>query len=118
MAEKIVELGVREVDEVLAELEQEFSAQEVPTLLRLRAAMLTEELFDALREARDGAGMLRCTFPAPGTMVLQYRDQEGPLKPDLHMVQRLGRSPCTEGVSAVFHEGRCTIRVKGPGAQS
>ncbi len=116
MAEKIVTLGVREVDEVLSELEKEFSAQEVPTLLRLRAAMLTEELFDALREAKGGEGMLRCSFPAPRTMVLQYRDGEGALEPDLRMVQRLGRNPCTEGVSVSFREGRCTITADGPGA--
>ena len=116
MAEKIVTLGVREVDEMLSELELEFSAQEVPTLLRLRAAMLTEELFDALREAKGGEGMLRCTFPAPRTMVLQYRDEDGPLEPDLRMVQRLSRNPCTEGVSVSFREGRCTITADGPGA--
>ena len=111
MAEKIVPLGVRELDEVLAELESEFSAQGVPALKLLRAAMLTEELYAALRELDSDGGMLRCAFPAPRTMELQYRGGKGPLNPDLRMVQRLARNPCAEGVGMAFYEGRCVVTI-------
>ena len=109
MSERVVTLGATEVDDILTELEREFSAQDVPTLLRLRAAMLTEEVYDAVRGAGTDEARLRCTFPAIGTMVLQYRDKSGVLKPDLRMVQRLAKHPCTDGVYVAFREGRCTI---------
>ena len=112
MSGKVVSLGVTDVDEVLAELEREFSAQEVPTLLRLRAAMLTEELFSAVQVLHDEDGMLRCTFPESRTMLLQFRNRQGALKPDLRMVARLAKNPCTEGVEVTFREGSCTIRAK------
>lgn len=111
MAERVVSLDVREINEVLSEMEREFSAQGVPTLLRLRAAMLTEELFSALRRLDVSGAMLRCAFPAPRTVELQYRSRKGPLAPDLSMTQRLARGSCAEGVKAVFREGCCTITV-------
>jgi hypothetical protein len=83
----------------------------VPTARRLRAAALVEELFSALREARDGAGQVRCTFPRAGTVTLRYADGDTPLTPDLRMVQRLNRNSCTDGANAKFYEGRCTITV-------
>ncbi len=112
MADRIVPLGVREVEDVLAEMEQEFSEQNIPTLLRLRAATIIEELFSALRELNDDGGMLRCTFPTPGTMHLQYRSRRGALNPDLKLVKRLASNPCTDGVSVAFREGRCIISVE------
>ena len=116
MSEKVVALDVEDVDEVLAELEREFSAQDVPTLLRLRAAMLTEEVYSAVREAATDSAKLRCTFPAPGTMLLQYRDKSGALKPDLSMVARLAKNFCTDGVGATFREGSCAITVDRSGS--
>ena len=113
MAETIVPLGVRGVDEVLNEMERTFSDQGVPTLRRMQTALLTEELFAALRDLNEDGGMLRCTFPAPRTMELQYRSAKGFLNPDLSMVERLARNPCVEGVRAAFREGRCTITAEG-----
>lgn len=113
MADRIISLDVRELDGVLTELEGELSAQGVPTAQRLRAATLTEELFAALRALDRVSGMLRCTFPTPRTVELQYRDSKGPLAPDTAMVERLARNPCMEGVRIAFREGGCTIAVKG-----
>lgn len=109
MADKTVSLGERELEEILTEMELEFSAQGVPTAERLRAAVLVEELFSALRVAKEGAGRLRCTFPRAGTVTLRYADGDGALDPDLRLVQRLNRNSCTDGVNARFYEGRCTI---------
>lgn len=114
MADMTVSLGAGELEEVLTELEREFSAQGVPTARRLRAALLVEELFFALRAAGDGAGTLRCAFPRPGTVALRYEDPNGAPEPDLRMVQRLNRNPCTDGVNAKFYEGRCIITVRTP----
>lgn len=116
MSETVVALELRELDRVLAELEREFSAQNVPTLLRLRAAMLTEELFSAVQALHDGDAMLRCTFPAPRTVLLQYRNRQGALKPDLRMVARLAKNPCTDGVHVAFREGSCALTADGAGA--
>ena len=109
MAGKTVSLGERELEEILTEMELEFSAQGVPTARRLRAAVLVEELFSALRMAKEGAGQVRCTFPHAGTVTLRYADGDGALYPDLRLVQRLDRNPCTDGVNVRFYDGRCTI---------
>jgi len=116
MSERVVTLDVESIDEIVAELEREFSAQDVPTLLRLRASMLTEEVFSAVREVVTDTAKLRCTFPSPQTMVLQYRDKDGALKPDLSMAARLTKNPCTDGVSVAFHEGSCTVTIDRPGS--
>lgn len=113
MAERVVPLDVRELEAVLSELEEDFSAQGVPTQQRVRAAALTEEVFAALRALNRVGGTLRCVFPSLRTMELQYRDPKGPLAPDFTMVERLTRNPCMEGVRFVFREGRCAIIVKG-----
>ena len=111
MADMTVSLGAGELEEVLTELEREFSAQGVPTARRLRAAVLVEEVFCALQATKAGAGQLQCVFPRSGTVILRYRDQDGALSPDLRMVRRLNRNSFTEGVEAKFYEGRCTITV-------
>lgn len=113
MPERVVSLDVRELETVLSELEGDFSAQGVPTLQRVRAAALAEEVFAALRALDKVSGVLRCTFPAPRTMELQYRDSKGPLAPDFTMVERLARNPCMEGVRFASREGRCAIIAKG-----
>ena len=107
-----VSLSARELEVVLTELEQVFSAQGVPTARRLRAAVLAEEVFSAVRRAAGDEGQLRCTFPRARTVMLQYRDKRGAPAPDLGMAQRLNRNPCTDGVSARFLEGRCIITAK------
>ncbi len=111
MADVTVSLGAGALEEVLDELEQAFSAQGVTTARRLRTAMLAEELFCALREAADGAGQFRCSFPRPRMVTLQYRLPDGAPTPDLRMLRRLNRDSCTDGVRVRFYEGRCTITV-------
>ncbi|MBR0312390.1 MAG: hypothetical protein IJQ98_08375 [Oscillospiraceae bacterium] len=113
MADTIISLDdVREIDRVLDEMEENFSLWGVPTIRRLRAGVLTEELFAALRELDAEDGRLRCSFPSPRTMELQYRGTKGPLNPDLSMMERLARNPCMEGVRFVSREGRCVIAAK------
>ena len=54
MVDMTVSLGAG-APEVPDELEQAFSARDVPTARRLRTAMLAEELFCALLEAAEGS---------------------------------------------------------------
>ena len=111
MSEKIVAPEARNVDEILEEVERELSLQGVPTLLRLRAAMLTREVFNAVCGLGNPAGMFRCSFPSRGMVMFQFRDKAGALKPDLKMVQRLSVNPCTQGVKVGFQEGRCALKI-------
>ena len=117
MADINVSLGARELEEVLGELEREFSIQGVPTAKRMQAAMLVEEVFTAVREAKGEEGNLRITFPRRWTIMLQYADKAGlpsdsAAAPDLTMVQRLIRNEIINYVNAVFRDGRCIITVK------
>ena len=112
MADINVSLGARELEEVLGELEREFSIQGVPTAKRMQAAVLVEEVFTAVREAKGEEGNLRITFPRRWTIMLQYADKAGAAAPDLTMVQRLIRNEITNDVNAVFRDGRCIITVK------
>ena len=127
MADMNVTLGARELEEVLGELEREFSIQGVPTAKRMQAAVLVEEVFAAVREAKGEEGNLRITFPRRWTIMLQYADKAGLLSggaassgtpsgsaaaPDLTMVQRLIRNEITNDVNAVLRDGRCIITVK------
>ena len=79
--------------------------------MRFKSRMHRLDAVLNLREARDGAGQVRCTFPRAGTVTLRYADGDTPLTPDLRMVQRLNRNTCTDGANAKFYEGRCTITV-------
>ena len=111
MEDNTVTLGASALEEVLTEMELTFAAQGVPTALRLRAMVLAEELFAALRGTEDGAGELSWSFPRSGAVLLEYRYEDG-AAPDLRMVQRMNRNPCTDGVNAQFYEGRCAITVR------
>ena len=112
MTEKIMDLDGARLDRMLAELEDELTAQGVSTLLRLRMTTLLRELVDALREWNDGSGQLRCAVTARRTVELQYRYRQGAPEPDLRMTRRLARSACMEGVSASFGPGVCVITAK------
>ena len=68
MTEKITALDGARLDRMLAELEDELTAQGVSALLRLRMTTLLRELVDALRERNDGSGQLRCAVTARRTV--------------------------------------------------
>lgn len=112
MTDKIIATpDVREMDGLLDAIDRELSAQNVPALTRRRAEMLVEELLAALRDVEDESARLRCAFPEPRTVELRYRGDDGVLEPELSMLRRLDKNPCTEGVSVAFRPGRCTITI-------
>ena len=112
MEEKTVPLQLTYMDELLDAIDSRLFSQEVPTVLRIRAGMLAEETFRAAEAAqRTGTGVIRCVFPAPLTVVLQYKEGSSPLEPELSAVRQLNGHPCTYGVEASFQRGTCTLEI-------
>lgn len=112
MQEVIIPLNWGHIDELLNQIEQQLSFKQFPTILRMRAQMVVEELFSVLIAA-EGAqtARMRCTFPAPKRILLQYRNEKGPITPDLTVLRNLLDHSCTYGVNAQFADGSCTIMV-------
>ena len=112
MQEKIISLGWAYVDELLDHVEQQLSSKQCPTILRLRTQMVIEELLSSLISA-EGAqtARVRCTYPAPQKVMLQYRNEKGPIHPDLSVLDSLLEHSCTYGVKAAFADGCCEITI-------
>ena len=112
MGEKIVPLQIAYLDEMLDEIDRQLTAQDVPTVLRIRTGVLAEEAFLAAQNAQAGGeGVIRCVFPERLKVVLQYKEGSAPLEPDLSMLTMLNEHPCTYGVEASFSRGTCTLEV-------
>ncbi len=112
MEEKAVPLQLSYMDELLEAIDNRLFTQEVPTVLRIRAGMLAEEMFRAAESAQQaGGGVIRCVFPEPLVVVLQYKEGAAPLEPDLAAVQLLNDHSCTYGVEASFQRGTCKLEI-------
>ncbi len=112
MGEKTVPLHLSYMDELLQAIDDRLFSQEVPTVLRIRAGMLAEEVFRAAETAqRAGGGVIRCVFPEPLAVVLQYKEDSAPLEPDFSAVQALNDHACTYGVEASFTRGTCKLEI-------
>lgn len=112
MPEVIIPLSWGRVDELLNHIESYLSTKQFPTILRMRTEMVVEELFSALIAA-EGAqtARMRCTYPAFQKVLLQYRNEKGPITPDLTVLGNLLNHSCTYGVKAQFADGSCMITV-------
>lgn len=112
MQELIISLGWEYIDELLEHMNHQLLTVGFPTILRLRAQVVVEELFSELM-ATEGAktARLRCTYPAPNTVLLQYRNEGGSLNPDLTLLHHLLASPAAYGLKAAFTDTSCTITV-------
>lgn len=112
MEERTVPLQLAYMDELLDVIDNRLFSQEVPTVLRIRAGILAEELFRAAEAAQNaGSGVIRCVFPEPLVVVLQYKEGSAPLEPELSTVQLLNENACTYGVEASFRRGTCTLEI-------
>lgn len=112
MRECIISLSWDQLDPLLDWLDGQLAGHGVPTVLRLRVGMVTEELFSALLALPEHKmGRMRCTLPAPGTVKLEYRTAAGPLAPDMTDLQALVQSPATYGLKLSFDPGACTVLV-------
>ena len=112
MNEMVISLSWDQLDSLTGFMDTCLTRWGVPTILRLRVQMVTEELFSALVSAPGGqSGRMRCTFPAAGTILLQYRTAEGPPSPDLDSLRSLAESSCTYGLKIEAGQDSCTILV-------
>lgn len=112
MKEMIIPLGWEYIDELLERIDRHLMSARIPTILRVRTRVLTEELFYALLAA-EGAqtGRMRCTCPAPNQIRLQYRNERGPLEPDVSVLEGLLDGAVGYGVKAQLELGSCLFTV-------
>lgn len=110
--ELIIPLSWEHLEDLLSHLDDRLLAGQTPAILRLRAKMITEELFFELLSA-EGAktARLRCTYPAPKTVLLQYLNEKGPILPELTVLSRLLESASAYGIRAQFADGSCTLTI-------
>ena len=112
MGERVIPLSWAYLESMTESIDAQLSAWGVPTVLRLRVQVVLEELFSALMETGQGSqGRLRCSWPAPCILRLQYRvAPEGPA-PRLEGLSALVGERCTYGLKVELGENCCTVRV-------
>ena len=112
MGECMIPLSWAHLDRMEESIDILLGTWDTPTILRLRAQMVLEELFSALMERQEGGkGWLRCSCPAPRTLLLQYRTGPGAQEPDLAGLAALSRESCTYGLKVELGRGACTLLV-------
>ena len=112
MHELIIPLKWEYLDGLLEHINTQLINSRFPTILRLRAQAVVEELFYSLLSFEDvQTARLRCTYPTPQSIMLQYRNEKGALTPDLAVSQRFLSGKSTYGIKAEFSAGSCTITV-------
>ena len=78
MSEIIISLDWEYLDDLLEYIDNKLTWCNFPTILRMRAQMVAEELFQALMRTEDAAQTrMRCTNPDQKTILLQYRSPPG-----------------------------------------
>ncbi len=112
MREMIIPLDWEYIDMLLNHIDLALTQDRFPTVLRIRAQLIVEELFRALMDA-DGAadGKLRFFQTGHQVFVLQYRNAQGPLVIQTAMLEALQGSNATYGVKMQLQEGSCTVTV-------
>ena len=112
MSEIIISLDWEYLDDLLEYIDNKLTWCNFPTILRMRAQMVAEELFQALMRTEDAAQTrMRCTNPDQKTILLQYRSPQGPAKPDVHMIDTLVKAGVLYGIKVQFAEASCTLTV-------
>ena len=110
MNECIIPITWSHLDSMTAFLEQQLSRQGVPTVLRLRTQFVAEEVFRAALSAPGGeSAKMRCTFPAPLTVLLQCRSAAADFALDWSDLQALEHSSCTYGLKYTMTGNSCQI---------
>ena len=112
MPEIIISLNWEYLDDLLEYIDNKLTWNNFPTILRMRAQMVAEELFQALMRTEDAdQTRMRCTNPDQKTILLQYRSPQGPAKPDVNLIETLVKAGVLYGVKVQFAEGNCTLTV-------
>ena len=112
MQEIIIPLNWEHLNDLLEYIDDRLTRSGFPTILKMRAQMLVEELFQALMRTDDvERTKIRCTQPTPKTILLQYRSPKGAVEPDVSMIHVLVDAGIAYGVKVQFAEASCTLTV-------
>ena len=112
MNEFIIPVAWSRLDSMIDFLEQRLSRQGVPTVLRLRTQLVLEEVFDAAMAAPGAAAArIRCTLPAPLTVLLQCRSTDPDFALDWSGLQALENASCTYGLKYMMSGNNCQILI-------
>lgn len=108
----IISLSWANLESMAESIDVQLCSWSVPTILRLRVQVILEELFAALIEVRQGGQeWLRCSWPAPRTLCLQYRLAPGGQPPRLEGLSALAKERCTYGLKVELGENCCTVQI-------
>ncbi len=112
MREMIIPLNWEYIDTLLENIDSELTRNGFPTVLRMRAQLVVEELFRALLDTEGfETGRLRFAYDGHQSFALQYRNGDGPLKPYTGTLLALAGTPAVYGVKMQLLEGSCTVTV-------
>lgn len=112
MGEHIISLSWDRLDSLLAFADRRLAAQGFPTILRLRVQMVLEELFSsALATPGAQSARMRCSLPAPNTLLIQCRSAQPDFSPDWGGVKVLDGEASTYGLKLTVDANACTILV-------
>lgn len=112
MQEIIIPLNWEHLNDLLEYIDDRLTRSGFPTILKMRAQMLVEELFQALMQTDDvDRTKVRCTQPNQQSILLQYRSPNGAVAPDVSMIEMLIGAGIAYGVKAQFAEASCTLTI-------
>lgn len=112
MNDYIIPLAWSRLDSMAEFVDLQLLRQGVPTVLRLRTRLVLEECFSAAM-ASPGAdsARLRCSFPAPLTVLVQCRSAQPDFSLDWRDLRALDSAACTYGLKLALSEDACQITV-------
>lgn len=112
MNEFIIPVSWEHLDSMTNFLEMQMTRQNVPTVLRLRTQLVLEEVFEAALAATGAdTAKIRCTFPAPRTVLFQCRSANPDFALDWSVLQSLESAACTYGLKYTMSGNNCQILV-------
>lgn len=112
MNEFIIPVAWEQLDSMTNFLEMQLTRQNVPTVLRLRTQLVLEEVFEAALTATGAdTAKIRCTFPAPRTVLFQCRSAHPNFMLDWSTLQALAGAACTYGLKYSMSGNNCQILV-------
>ncbi len=112
MNEFIIPLAWNRLDSLNEFVDRSLERQMIPTILRLRTQLVLEEFFSAAMAAPGAeTAAVRCTLPAPRTVLFQCRSTRPDFAADLKDLLALSSSDCTYGLKLQLSENSCQVTV-------
>jgi len=112
MNEYVIPLAWDRLDSLNEFIDRSLERQSVPTILRLRTQLVTEEFFSAAKAAPGAdTAAVRCSLPAPWTVLIQCRSAQQDFILDLDNLLVLSSAACTYGLKLALSKDSCQITV-------